>query len=82
MIRFVDLGEQILDGTREFTFYDTVTEEFIVINGSCKWDSWDDFYANWMEDIVDGDVNTTYYNYLKRFHTLCPGWVFNNKLEG
>ena len=51
MIRFIDLGDQItLDGTKEFAWFDTITERFIEFNGTHVWDSWEYF-----ESDAEGD---------------------------
>ncbi len=41
MIRFVDIRGQ---GTGyRFSFWDTVTDQYICINGEQAWDDWEDF---------------------------------------
>ena len=46
MIRFIDLGEQILDGEKSFAWFDTIIDQFIEYNGTHVWSSWEDFSAD------------------------------------
>jgi hypothetical protein len=41
--RFVYIGDQVNDDTREFAFYDTITDRFVEIAGDVTFDSIDDF---------------------------------------
>ena len=43
MIRFIDLGNQIMDDYNEFSFYDTTIEKFVEFQGNQTWDSIEDF---------------------------------------
>ena len=43
MIRFIDIGEQILDGERNFAWFNTITDCFFEYNGTQVWSSWDEF---------------------------------------
>lgn len=43
MIRFIDLGDQILEGHREFAFFDTIVDLFERFNGEETWYTWEDF---------------------------------------
>lgn len=43
MIRFIDLGDQILEGERQFAWYDTVTDSFLEFSGNQVWSSWVEF---------------------------------------
>ena len=47
MKRFIDLGEQILEGERCFAFYDTVVDRFEEYYGEQVWTSWADFEENY-----------------------------------
>ena len=60
MIRFIDIREQILDGERNFAWFDTITDQFIEYNGTHVWSSWDEFINDF-----DGDENQ-----LARFERL------------
>ena len=42
MIRFVAIGGQIIRGEKDFAFFDTVTDNFITINGYQVFDSMDE----------------------------------------
>ena len=46
MIRFIEIGDQILEGATDFAWYDTVRDEFIMLHGICVWETWDDFVAD------------------------------------
>ena len=59
MIRFIDLGDQILEGMREFAWFDTVVDRFIEFNGTHVWDSWEDF-----ESDAEGDEDMDRYERL------------------
>ncbi len=43
MIRFISIGNQIIDGQNEFAFYDTVTDTFKVFGGISTWSSLKEF---------------------------------------
>ena len=55
MIRFIDLGDQIIVGHR-FAFYDTVTDKFLTVGQDQVWDSIEDLeecwacYSNWTQE--------------------------------
>lgn len=67
MIRFIDLGEQICEGVREFAFYNTINDQFINCDGIETFDSWEVF-----QTLYKGDE-------LERFKSLCQLWVFEKK---
>lgn len=76
MIRFIDLGDQIVEGTREFAWWDTVTDTFLQFSGEQTWETWDQFETDFKfsfpttEQIVKGDVPTE--EKLARFKRLFP----------
>ena len=43
MIRFIDLGDQILEGTKEFAWWNTITDSFMEFCGVQAWESWEEF---------------------------------------
>lgn len=43
MIRFIDLGDQILEGEKMFAWYNTVTDTFEEYSGNQRWSSWEEF---------------------------------------
>ena len=45
MIRFIDLGNQISEDTKQFAFYDTVTNGFIMVNGMQAFESKEEFIS-------------------------------------
>lgn len=62
MIRFIDLGDQILEGQRQFAWWDTVTDTFLQFSGNQTWQNWDDFRVDYLfsfpkgEQIVSGET--------------------------
>ena len=61
--RFIDLGAQVIEGAREFAFYDTITDRFEDFGGEQAWATWDEF-----AEVCSGDR--------ERYRALCPPWVF------
>ena len=43
MKRFIDLGEQILEGERCFTWFNTVVDQFEEYGGVQAWQTWAEF---------------------------------------
>ena len=43
MIRFIDLGDQILEGERRFAWFDTITDTFETYYDNQTWGSWEEF---------------------------------------
>jgi len=76
VIRFIDLGDQILEGTREFAWWDTITDEFLEFSGDQAWETWKDFEFDFRshfpttDQIVKGDVPSK--ELLERFKRLFP----------
>lgn len=66
MIRFVDLGHQIIDDYNEFSFYDTTIEKFREFKGVQTWGSVEDF----AKDYEGGE--------LERYLRLIPNDWINN----
>ena len=75
MIRFIDLGDQICEGTREFAFYCTIVDNFLMFDG-CE------CFCSWKEFDSCMDDNYGYHGGKERFKSLCPEWVFNAEEEG
>ena len=51
MIRFVDLGDQITcDGTKQFAWFDTITDTFESMNDYEVWENWEDFEIDFKTD--------------------------------
>jgi hypothetical protein len=75
MIRFIDVGSQVgLDETwpRQFSFWDTVTDRYIELDGEQMWSTWAEF-----EETYLGAASRPHN--LERFKSLCPEWVFTSK---
>jgi len=66
MIRFIQIGDQIMEETNQFAFYDTVTDKFLSFNDTQVFDDWEEFDLFW-----DGD-NDAFYHRLKAFY---DNWV-------
>jgi len=80
VIRFIDLGRQIgLDEewSREFAFFDTITDTFITMDGEQVWDSWTEFKEAYAGTPWRTRTSWT----LERFRSLCPAWVFEGNDE-
>jgi hypothetical protein len=45
VIRFIYIGDQILEGEQQFAFYDTVVDDFVKFGGEVVFDSRDDFHG-------------------------------------
>jgi hypothetical protein len=56
MIRFIDLKDQICEGTREFAWYDTVRDEFFGFPNAYTWESWEDFEEDFKANKCDWDI--------------------------
>lgn len=66
MIRYVHIGDQILEDRDQFAWFDTVIDEFIEFNNETVFNSWDEF-QEYLEQ-------TEYWNPLARarFESLFP----------
>jgi hypothetical protein len=53
MIRFIDLGDQIIDDCNEFAFYDTTIDKFREFQGIQTWSSIEDFKSDYDGDELD-----------------------------
>ena len=69
MIRFVDLGEQICEGKREFAFFNTVPDSFIELDGVQTFCCQYDFESYWS---LAGDMPQSE---SKRYTSLMALWV-------
>ncbi len=76
MIRFIDLGDQILEGQREFAWWDTITDQFLEFSTSQRWENWKEFEVDFRlhfpttEQVVSGDTPRA--DKLERFKRLFP----------
>jgi len=68
MIRFIDIRGQRTG--YNFSFFDTVTDNYISKNSEYAWTDWEDF----IESSPDGLD-------LERYKKICPGWVFGLDLS-
>ena len=67
MVRFIDLTDQILNDTFLFTWYNTINDTFININGEQTWFSWKEFEYDFLTMENDWGI----YN-IDRFRKLFP----------
>ena len=80
MIRFVDLGDQLLYGEPHFTWFDTVFDEFVEYGDDQIWDSWDDFEHSFHADDGSGQDLEFDAKRLARFKQLFPkDWPAKNQ---
>ena len=70
MIRFIDLGDQILEGQKEFAWFDTVTDTFEEFNGNQAWETWEDFAEDYLVDEGKGMIPDS--RPLRRYKGLFP----------
>jgi len=66
MIRFIDLGDQILEGTKHFAWFDTVTDTFETYSYEQVWETWEDF-----KEAYQGDEQNPF---AEDSHTLKRYW--------
>ncbi|TET22359.1 MAG: hypothetical protein E3J76_04845 [Candidatus Aminicenantes bacterium] len=52
MIRFIDLGDQILEGQSEFAWWDTISDSFEEFSGNQTWPNWKCFEEDYLLDEV------------------------------
>lgn len=57
MIRFIDLSDQIIDGEKEFAFYDTVIDTFKIFSGCQTWDTIEDFKNDYVGEELERYLN-------------------------
>ena len=68
MIRFIDLGDQILEGQRQFAWFNTITDTFENYNGCEAWETWKEF-----EDDHNADPEPIHSMYhTERYKALFP----------
>lgn len=68
MIRFIDLSDQICEGTNEFAFWDTTVDRFCNFNGSQTWETVEQFIMDFEEEKLPVRHSIE----LKRYLSLIP----------
>lgn len=53
MKRFVNIGGQIIEGEKQFSFYCTVTDKFEIFGGNQVWSSKENFISDMIEEQLD-----------------------------
>lgn len=90
MIRFIDLGKQIAvdesdpEYPRQFCFFNTIDDQFLIYDGEQVWETWEEFDRAWRvhlsfacSQILIQSLNNEYY----RLRSLCPAWVFKAEVS-
>lgn len=72
MIRFIDLGDQILEDTREFAFFDTISDTFEMFNREEAWSAWEDFETDYKADPETRRREFQNLKPLERYKSLFP----------
>lgn len=68
MIRFIDLGDQIIEDYPEFAWYDTVIDKFETFSGNQTWETWSEFQNDYLaEDEYIPETHS-----LDRYRSLFP----------
>jgi len=78
MIRYIDIGDQIMEDSSQFAWWNTVQDEFIKFNEDYVWDTWRDFEESFWAEVefregcsVDITIREPE-GYLARFEQLYP----------
>jgi len=66
MIRFINLTNQITEDTKEFAFYNTVTDKFIEFSENQTWQSIDDFIQDYIGDEINRYLKLIPKNFLNK----------------
>ena len=73
MIRFIDLGDQILEGQREFAWWDTISDSFERFNQNETWETWEDFVEDHRHEFsLGGQAHLSATRPLERYKGLFP----------
>jgi hypothetical protein len=70
MIRFIDLGDQIIEDYPQFAWFDTITDTFIEMSGDQTWDNWEEFEESYNIEKEAGNIPESWP--LERFKRLFP----------
>ena len=62
MIRYVDLGDQILEGCHKFAWWDTVIERFLTFWGSQDWETLEEFEIDLLHQGGKDDITCKKYD--------------------
>lgn len=77
MLRFIYIGDQIIEDDKSFAFFDTVNSRFIEFNDMQVFESWEDFIF-WR----DGEENKYPQHNLSRFWGITPEEIRPTLLGG
>ena len=50
MIRFIEVGNQVLDDEKYFSWWDTITDRYLEFNGEQMWETWFDLTSDMFDD--------------------------------
>ncbi len=71
MIRYIDIGDQIMEDSSQFAWWDTVVDRVLMFDDSQVWDTWKEFKTDfYLADCTD-DLTGKVYE-LARFKRLYP----------
>ena len=76
MIRFIEVGNQVLDDERYFSWWDTITDGYLEFNGEQMWETWDDLLTDYLQGDDHRDptvlVNMYEVEFIERLWGLYP----------
>jgi len=73
MIRFIDLGDQILEGTRQFAWFDTIVDRFDSFCDNQAWETWLEFETDFRHNDKEVAIaNLGNLRPLERYKSLFP----------
>ena len=71
MIRFVDVGDQITcDDRKQFAWYDTVTDRFLILSGGSTWEAWEDFEKDLLDEYPESKNPDDVWSVTRFWHLL------------
>ena len=71
MIRFINIGDQVQEGNKDFAFYDTISDSFVSFDGEQLFESVEDFKAHYKDDS-ENDIKQGSRNDISRYFALMP----------
>ncbi len=74
MMIFVDLGDQIVPGMREFAYYITSDDHFVTLAGNQTWRDMLGLRNDWTEHQKSPEAKDSGYS-LKEFENIMQEWV-------
>ena len=53
MIRFIEVGNQVLDDERYFSWWCTITDRYLEFNGEQMWETWHDLTLDMFDEYLN-----------------------------